>query len=61
MFDIKALSGTALTAGAAGMSWIETANEIGQLTLTVIGIVVGIATLWYTIIRVKALRKKGKK
>ena len=58
VLDGRAITGTLLTAGAAVSTWVEMANAYGQLVLTIVGIVVGVATLWYTIERALKLRKE---
>ena len=60
MFDGKILVGAMLTASAAASSWVEQANSYGQLIITVIGIVVGLATLWYTWEKATSLRAQRK-
>ena len=63
MLDGKVIFGAAIVMGATAQSWIQTANDYATLTLTVIGVLVGIATLWYTILRARKVRlelKKGK-
>lgn len=57
VLDGKAFLGAGVTASASVVSWIDTANLYGQFVLTVIGIVVGLATLWYTVERAKRLRR----
>ena len=61
MFDFKIMTGAFFTVGTAGMSWVDAANDYGQLILTGVGIIVGITTICYTVMRARALRKKGKK
>lgn len=61
MIEPRVFVGTVFTAGAAVSTWVEQANEWGQFGLTVLGIFVGIATLWYTIERARKLRKERKK
>lgn len=58
LLDPKVVVGTALTAGAAVQSWIDTASPYAQLGVTVIGGVVGLATLYYTVQRIRALKRK---
>jgi len=58
MLDGKMVIGAALTAAAYTSTWIEQANEYATLALTVGGIVVAIVTVWYTIERIKDLRRK---
>ena len=55
MADGKILAGVAVTATAP---WVDVANSYGQLTVTAIGAVVGVITLWYTWERATALRRK---
>lgn len=61
MIDPKMIVGTALTVSATAATWIEQANAYGQLALTIGGIVVALLTAWYTIARIRALRKDGDK
>ena len=57
MLDGKMVVGAALTAAAYTSTWIEQANEYATLALTVGGVAVAIVTVWYTIARIRALRK----
>lgn len=57
MFDGKMVIGAALTAAAYTSTWIEQANEYATLALTVGGVAVAIVTVWYTIERIKQVRK----
>ncbi len=61
MFDVKVLFGTLAVAGAAANSWLENANAYGTLAITVIGALVGVATLYYTVLRIISLRRDIKK
>lgn len=61
MIDPKMVVGTVLTVSATAATWIEQANAYGQFALTLGGIVVALLTAWYTIVRIKALRKDGDK
>ena len=54
MIDAKSILGTAMTATAG---WVDWAEPIVTMTVT---IVVGGATLWYTIERALKLRKERK-
>ena len=58
MFDGKIIVGTMLTATAAVSTWVEQANSYGQLLLTAGGIVVACLTAWYTIERIRKLRRE---
>jgi hypothetical protein len=60
MIDMKSLTGVILTASAAASTWIDQANEYGQLLLAVGGIVVALLTAWYTWERANKLRKERK-
>ena len=60
MADKIVLSGTAVTAATTGATWVEQANSYGQLAVTVICSVVGVATLWYTLERARKLRRERK-
>lgn len=55
MLDMKSAVGTALTTAAASASWLEVAEPLVAITVT---IVVGGATLWYTVERALKLRKE---
>lgn len=57
MFDAKAVAGTLATMSAASTSWIDLAEPVVTMTVTII---VGGATLWYTIERALKLRKERK-
>ncbi len=57
MPDAKLLAGTLIVTGAAANSWVESANAYGTLAVTAIGALVGIATLYYTVLRVISLRR----
>ncbi len=57
MFDGKIIVGTMLTASAVASTWIEQANEYATLALTGGGIVVAIVTVWYTVLRIRQIRK----
>jgi uncharacterized membrane protein YidH (DUF202 family) len=57
MMDLKAVFGTALTTASAGASWLDIAEPIVTMSMTVI---VGGATLWYTVERAMKLRKERK-
>ena len=61
MLDAKALLGTVIVGGAVANSWVESANAYGTLVVTVIGACVGIATLYYTVLRAIDLRRDIKK
>ena len=56
--DPKAAVGATVVMGAAAQSWIETASPYVQFVVTVIGGLVGILTLYYTVLRVRKLRKE---
>lgn len=55
VLDPKAAAGTLLTATAASSSWLEIAEPIVTITVTLL---VGGATLWYTIERAMKLRRE---
>lgn len=55
MLDTKAVAGTLATMSAASTSWLEVAEPIVTMTVTII---VGGATLWYTVERALKLRKE---
>jgi len=55
MSDIKILSGTAAAALAGSAGWLDIAEPIATITVTV---VVGGATLWYTVERALAIRRE---
>lgn len=58
MLDGKAAAGTVATvASASSGTWLDTAEPAVTITMT---IVVGTATLWYTIERALKLRKERK-
>jgi uncharacterized membrane protein YgcG len=57
MLDGRAVLGTLATMTAAGSSWLEIAGPIVTMTVTVL---VGGATLWYTVERAMKLRKERK-
>jgi len=57
MIDAKALTGTLMTMTAATGSWLDVAEPIVTMTVTIL---VGGATLWYTIERALKLRKERK-
>jgi len=57
MVDAKALGGTLLTITSAGSGWLDIAEPIVTMTVTII---VGGATLWYTVERALILRKARK-
>jgi len=57
MLDAKAMAGTLATISAASTSWLEIAEPIVTMTVTII---VGGATLWYTIERALKLRSQRK-
>ena len=57
MVDTKAAIGTALTMASSLGSWLDIAEPIVTITMT---LVVGGATLWYTIERAAILRKARK-
>lgn len=57
MVDAKAAAGTIMTMAAASTSWIEMAEPIVTMVTTVL---VGGATLWYTVERATKLRKERK-
>ncbi len=61
MPEVRLLAGTLIVTGAAANSWVESANSYGTLAVTVIGALVGIATLYYTVLRVISLRRDIKK
>ncbi len=42
--------------GVGAATWLETANELAALGLTVGGIVVAGLTAWYTYVRIQKLR-----
>lgn len=56
MLDGKSIVGTFFTLGAGALSWVEQATAYGQLALTVIGSLVGVATLYYTVLRARKVR-----
>lgn len=60
MADKVVLLGTVLTAAATGVTWVEQVNNYGQLGITVVGVLVGVATLWYTLERARKLRRERK-
>ncbi len=60
MLDVKAVAGAVIVMGAAVQSWIQTANDYATLAVTVIGGLVGIATIWYTVERARRLRRERK-
>lgn len=53
--DGKILVGALLTAGSVAGTWIEQANEVGQLVLTTAGILVAVLTAIYTAIKIRKL------
>lgn len=53
--DGKIFLGAMLTAGSVATTWIEQANEIGQLVLTTAGVMVAVLTAIYTAIRIRKL------
>jgi len=55
MIDVKAVTGTVMTALAGSTSWLDIAEPVVTMTTTVI---VGGATLWYTVERALKLRKE---
>lgn len=57
MLDAKAATGTLATMTAASTSWLDIAEPIVTMTVTII---VGGATLWYTIERALKLRRERK-
>ena len=57
MLDAKVVGGTLIVAGATANSWVESANAYGTLAVTAIGVMVGVATLYYTVLRVISLRR----
>lgn len=57
MLDMKALIGTFATAATASTSWLDVAEPIVTMLVTV---VVGGVTLWYTVERALILRKERK-
>ena len=57
MLDTKAVTGTLATMSAASTSWLDIAEPIVTMTVTLI---VGGATLWYTVERALKLRKERK-
>jgi len=57
MLDAKAVAGTLATMSAASTSWLDMAEPIVTMTVTII---VGGATLWYTVERALKLRKERK-
>ncbi|MHC4370026.1 MAG: hypothetical protein ACYSW8_20640 [Planctomycetota bacterium] len=63
IIDGKIAAGTAITAFSAiqeATDWIDTANEVTGLALTIIGVVVGLATLCYTVERALKVRAERK-
>lgn len=57
MVDGKAVLGTVTTAGIGFGGWLDVAEPIVTITVT---IVVGAVTLWYTVERALKLRKERK-
>ena len=55
MMDVKAVTGTIATALAGSASWLDIAEPIVTMTVTII---VGGATLWYTIERALLIRRE---
>lgn len=55
MVDPKPVVGFAATAGAASSSWLDIAEPIVTITVTLI---VGAVTLWYTVERAIKLRRE---
>jgi len=47
--EVTANAGVGLSAGAASVSWVATANEYLQMVATVIAIIAGAAAAWYHI------------
>lgn len=46
-----------LTTGSAALaSWMETFNDVGQLVVTILGIVVGVLTAWYSYEKARKMR-----
>jgi hypothetical protein len=60
MLDMKATSGAVIVAMAAANSWIEVVSDYTSLAVNVVGVLVGIATLWYTVERARKLRAERK-
>jgi len=58
--DPKVIAGTALTATGTTFAWVESANDMASLLLTLGGVVVAVLTAVYTWERIKELRR-GKK
>ena len=58
--DLKIGFGTAVLAATGGLTWIDTANDIGSLVLMVVGITVACLTAWYTWERANKLRTERK-
>ena len=57
MLDSKMVVGAVLTAAAYSSTWIEQANEYASLALSVGGVLVAVVTIWYTIERIRKIRK----
>ncbi len=57
MLDGKMVVGAILTAMAYSSTWIEQANEYAELGLAVGGIIVAVVTVWYTVLRIRQIRK----
>lgn len=58
MVDPKMAVGVIVTMSATVATWIEQANEYGQLALTIGGIAVALLTAWYTYERILKLRRE---
>ena len=58
--DIKIGFGVASLAAAGGATWLDQANDIGTLVLTIFGILAACMTVWYTWERATKLRKERK-
>ena len=58
VLDAKAVAGTLATGAAASTTWLDVAEPIVTIVMT---LVVGLTTLWYTWERAKDLRNKRKR
>ena len=58
MTSTKIGLGTITTGTAALASWLETFNDIGQLIVTLLGIIVGVLTAWYSYEKARKMRNE---
>lgn len=58
--DAKSTVGLFVATSVTLSTWVEQANTYGTLVTTLVGIIVGLATAWYMILKARKLRQEIK-